>query len=322
MLALSTSWKSSTVENGEQLVEAVLETGVGGIELEYRITDIMFHQMRSALKRSGLRVVSIHNYFPFPTALKGLKPGGDLFLLSHPDGEQRRLAVNRTIRTMEHANDLEAPVVVVHCGFVAMAPELQTLRDFFTAGQMASEAALLFIETKQAELENRKAVHLDSLLFSLDRLLRSAEKLDVTLALENRYHYHELPGFDDFDAVFSEFGGAPLGYWHDTGHARANELLGMVPAGEPLNRYRDRLVGIHLHDARELSDHLPPGKGAIDFDAILPCLKPDTPAVMELQPGTPDAETAAGIAFLREKGFGTSSTPPGGPSNGLGLTKK
>jgi len=44
----------------------------------------------------------------------------------------------------------------------------------------------------------------------------------VLLGLENRYHDHELPGPDDFKVIFDKFKGAPVGYWHDTGHAHAN----------------------------------------------------------------------------------------------------
>ena len=301
MLAISTSWKSKQAHSGEALIDALMNFDISGVELEYRITDVMFQRMREPLKKSGLTVVSLHNFFPAPTHIKKLKPGGDMFSLSHPDREQRQLAVNWTIRTIEHANDLEAPVVVLHCGFVDMAADVNILQEYFKTDRMDTAEAGKFMKEKQIELARKKPLHLESLLFSLDRLVRVAERQDVGLALENRYHYHELPGPEDFGTLFSEFRGAPLGYWHDTGHAHAQELLGLVRPGELLNNYTDHLMGVHLHDANGLDDHLPPGTGDIDFDGLKSYLKPETLRVLELKPGTPDTDVARGLDFLRHR---------------------
>jgi len=303
MPALSTSWKSKQASSGEALVEALEAFHISGVELEYRITDAMFNGMRNPLKKSGIKIVSIHNFFPAPIHMKGAKPGGDMFPLSHPEKELRRLAVTWTIRSIEHANDLEAQVVVLHGGFVEMATDQNTLVGYFEAGNIDTEEYRSFLAKRQMELARKKKRHIDSLMFSLDRLVREAEKQGVVLTLENRYYDHELPGPEDFGIFFSKFAGAPLGYWHDTGHAHAGEMLGLLQPEELLNRYDDHLIGVHLHDALGLDDHLPPGTGDIDFDLLNGHLKPETLRVLELKPGTPDADVAAGLTFLREKGI-------------------
>lgn len=300
MISLSTSWKSSGCRDGNALVQAVADAGFGGIELEYRIEAPVFHQMVPALKRFGLKVVSIHNYFPIPSIIPHSRGGGDLFLLSHPDKEERLEAIKWSTKTIEHANDLKAFAVVLHCGRVEMAHEMEKLRHYFDTGRIDSEEARAFIDRKLQERDRIKPKHMDSLLFSIDRLIRIAEKQNIILGIENRYHYHELPGPDDFEILFSEFRGGPLGYWHDTGHAHANERLGIIPGGEMLKRYTDHLVGIHLHDAVGLDDHLAPGKGEIDFEAFRPFLEKDMPAVVELKPGTPDSEVSEGLRFVRQ----------------------
>jgi len=300
MIALSTSWKSNQCRDGEKLVQAVADAGFDGIELEYRIDAAMFQQMVPALKRSGLKVVSVHNYFPIPPLLSHTKGGGDLFLLSHPGREKRLEAIKWTTRTIQHAGDLGASAVVLHGGRVEMVHEMDRLRDYFNTGRIASEEARTFIDRKQQERDRLKPGYVDSLLFSLDRLVPVAQKEHIILGLENRYHYHELPGPDDFEILFSEFGGAPLGYWHDSGHAHANERLGILADGEMLKRYAADLIGVHLHDAIGLDDHIAPGKGEIDFEAIRPLLAKDMPQVVELKPGTPDADVAAGLHFVRQ----------------------
>jgi sugar phosphate isomerase/epimerase len=299
MLALSTSFLPMVKHRGRRLGRQLKEFGIKAVELEYRLPAAMIPEIKSSLKVAGVLIGSIHNYFPFRPLWPGIEPSGDLFLLSHPQKEQRQQAVEWTTRTIEAANALEARVVVLHCGHVDMAPEFDTLTKFHAQGQIQSEAAQAFIHKKLAQREANKARHLDSLMFSLEHLLRIAEKHGIRLGLENRFHYHELPGIEEFGLLFSSFKGAPLGYWHDTGHAHANEVLGLLQSGELLKRYQPELLGMHLHDARGLDDHLPPGCGEIDFKSLGDYLKPGTLQVVELRPSTPAQAVQDGLAHLR-----------------------
>lgn len=298
MTALSTSFASGRFTDGEALLAALEGFDIAGIELEYRISEKVFHQMKPLLMRSRLKVVSVHNFFPIPGVVKKSKGEGDLFLLSHPDREERLNAVKWTLRTIEHAHELESGVVVLHCGRVEMEPGIDKLHEFYRSGQIESDEVQTFIANMIEYRDRKKPKHIDALLFSLDRLVTVAERYHVTLALENRYHYHELPGTDDFLTIFNELDGAPLGYWHDNGHAHVNEVLSMGKADTLLNMNRDRLVGIHLHDAIGLDDHLPPGTGDIDFPKILTGLKPDAIKVIELKAGTGDSDIVAGIEHI------------------------
>jgi len=300
MLALSTSWKSKQTTNGSIFIEQFKSFDIAGIELEYRINEVLFYQMREALKRSDLKVVSIHNYFPIPAILPYSQGGGDLFLLSHPDKDERQKAIQMTINSMKHAHDLGAKALVLHCGHVDMDAEFNVLRHYWNNNQIHSGKAQKFILRKLKERDHLKSKHLDSLLFSLDRLINIAEEKNIMLGIENRYHYHELPGLEDFKILFAEFAGGPLGYWHDTGHAHANEILTIIPPEALLKTYSDHLIGIHLHDAVGLDDHLAPGTGSIDFKNLKPFIKKNTLLVIELKPGTPDSKVSQGIRYVQK----------------------
>ena len=89
------------------------------------------------------------------------------------------------------------------------------------------------------------------------------------------------------------------GYWHDTGHAHLTEKLTFVPPGYLLEKYANRLAGIHFHDAVGRQDHLPPGTGEIDFTALKPHLKPTIPLVLELKPATPNPDIKKGLDFMK-----------------------
>lgn len=302
MLAISTSFISQSCENGNALIETLERMGVWAVELEYRIRNALFAQMREGLKSAGIQVTSIHNYFPFPQdRLPGATPGGDLFLLSDSDPEGRKEAVKWTVRSLEHADQLEAGALVLHCGWVQMDHQKERIRACYKDGGFFTESFQRFFQEKLRQREALKSKHLDGLLWSLDRLAPVAEKYGVWLGLENRFHYHELPGPAEFATVFAEFESGPIGYWHDTGHAHAQELLRVIKKDALLRRFGDKLIGIHLHDATGLGDHLPPGQGEIDFEAIRSYLKPDTRLVVELRPGTSPEDAVAGLAFLREK---------------------
>ncbi len=301
MLNLSTCWASGPCRSGAELLNRLRTFNLSGIELDYRIRPKVFQGMRESLKKDGPRIASIHNYFPAPLEESGLRPGGDIFRLSQPDKEERRKAVEWTTRTIEHANDLEARAVVLHCGYVDMVSEAEKLHAYYKEGGPAAEEARTFLKNKLAQRDALKPKHLDSLLSSLDQLIQIAQKQNIRLGLENRYDYHELPGLDDFAVIFREFRGAPIGYWHDCGHAHTAELLNVIEPGSLLKRYGEHLIGVHLHDARGLDDHLPPGRGEIDFEALKPHLQETTLLVLELKPGTADSAVAEGLANIRNR---------------------
>lgn len=298
MLALSTSFTAGQFSDDQTLLTTLEGFNITGIELEYRIRAEHFQQMKKRLTRSRLNVVSVHNNFPIPATIKAGQNTSAWFSLSDTDREARLDAVKWTLGTIEQANDLEAGVVILNCGQVESVPAIERLHGFYRAGQIESKQAQAFITQAMKVRDEKKTKHIDALLFSLDRLVRISERYQVTLALKNQYHYFELPGTDDFSILFNEMDGAPVGYWHDTGHAQVNEILSFGPAADLLDRHHKRLVGIHLHDTKGLDDHLPPGSGDIDFSKILPHLKPDTVKVIALKADATDAEVTAGIEYI------------------------
>jgi sugar phosphate isomerase/epimerase len=303
MPALSTSWKSNRTNSVTAWFHLLENFMITGLELDYRIDESRYKQLREALKQSRLKVVSVHNFFPIPPVKPDSGGGGDLFLLSHPDRQERNQAIEWTARSIQHAGDLGARAVVLHCGYVDMNPELDRLYHYYRLQQIHSPTARAFIRKKLEERERLKPRYMESLLHSLDSLVPVAESKGIFLGLENRYHYHELPGIKELKVLLENFQGAPIGYWHDTGHAHAHETLSLLPPFVLLDKFSDRLIGIHLHDAIGLDDHLAPGKGEIEFSRLKPYLKSDTIQVMELKPGTPDGEVVEGINYLNRLGF-------------------
>lgn len=300
MLAISTSFISQSVPDGDRLIDVIADYGIKHIELDCRVTKTQFQQIKAGLKQTPIQVGSLHNYCPFPALKPNVPPGGDYFALASLDRSERALAVEWTTRTIENANDLEAELVVLHCGAVEMKPNHRQIYDQYQAEPENNQRLDDLVSQELAQRRRHHMPYLDALRFSLDRLLNIAARYGVTLGLENRFHYFEIPDSEEFDVLFAEFEGAPIGYWHDTGHAHTQEVLRVVSQADLLTTHGDRLVGIHLHDAAGLNDHLAPGKGEIDFTILQPYLKAGPTVVIELAPGTDAADVRQAVSFTRE----------------------
>ncbi len=300
MLSLSTSYFANDQVSGRDIIERMNALDIYSLELSYKIDMDLFQELRNFINPPQLMVTSVHNFFPIPDSAPNGKGGGDIFLLSNPADDARKEAVRWTRRSIEHAGSVGAKALVLHCGRVEMNAEWKRLSAYYRNGQIQTSEARNFINSKLVERNKESPIFLNSVLRSLDELLPTAEQHHIILGLENRYHYQELPGPEEFDIIFKKFAGANIGYWHDTGHAHAQEVLGIISKDELLNRYNEQLVGMHLHDARGLDDHLAPGIGEIDFHKIAAWVKEDTVKVIELTAGTPNSEVAAGIDYLKK----------------------
>jgi sugar phosphate isomerase/epimerase len=100
---------------------------------------------------------------------------------------------------------------------------------------------------------------LEASLKSLKVLAREGEKRGVCWGIENRYKIQDFPTLEEFQAIFREFKGSPIRYWHDIGHATTQENLGLVPRGELLKNFGEDLLGTISMAAGGYDDHYAPG---------------------------------------------------------------
>ena len=298
MLGISTCWWDTSFIRADEIVSEILELGLEGVELEYRITNSLYQQMKPHLNKK-LRVLSIHNFFPKPEIHPTVKGSGDFFLLSSTDKDERSRAVTYTIRTIEHANDLEAQAVVLHLGHVDMENTMERFRELHRNGEIHQDEGGAFLDEQKSLRETKRGKNLDAVLFSLERLNREAVRLGVYLGIENRYHFHEIPNFEEIGTILREFEGGKVRYWHDVGHAAVQEQLGISRHKDLLDAYSGKMIGIHFHDAKGLDDHFAPGQGEIDYGQITPFLKPTLIEILEIHPKVERNELLEGVQFIK-----------------------
>jgi len=303
MIGLSTVWTSRNARSGDDLLGPILDLGFKRVELEYRITEQLYQEILPRIRGNAIEVLSIHNYFPVPAILTPEGASGDCFSLSSLDREEREKGVSYTSRTIERAHELEARAVVLHLGRVETDLPRNGLQQLYREGAWEAEGAEL-LQREQETRGQKRGPHLDALLFSLERIVKRAEQLRVTLGIENRYYLQEMPDKEEIGIILNQFRGGPIGYWHDTGHAAVFETLGILKHEELLQTYAPSMVGIHLHDARGLDDHKPPGQGEIAFEMVKKYIPEGAIKIMEIHPAASGDEILEGLAFLKEKGIG------------------
>ncbi len=303
MLALSTAWAATKVSDGDQLLDAVREVGLSALELDYRVTGAMLQRMRRRLRSHEFTVVSVHNYCPLPEGVPQNQASGDLFPLSSADEDERRHAVKFSLKSLHLAADLGARAVVFHLGVVGMDNADAHLWELHAQGLIDTAEAEAYRQERRAERLAKRQPYLDAVLLSLDRIHEEAVRLGVWIGVENRFYLHQIPDLDEVGIILHEFAGGNIGYWHDCGHAHVQDQLRLVRHQTWLERYGAQLLGVHLHDARGMDDHLAPGSGEIDFDMVAKYLKPDTLRVVETHASVSPAGLHQGVHFLVQKGM-------------------
>ena len=299
MLGISTCWWVNRVSHGDEIVSETLGLGLKGIEFDYRISKTILEDMVPGLKRE-LTVLSIHNFFPMPEGISPDKASGDLFLLSSPDRDERSKAVRYSIRTIDYAHELGARAVVFHLGRVDMPNPAREFFRLFRDGKIGEREGLAFIEEQRLIRQASKKKNLDAVLLSLEELNREAEKRGIFLGIENRYHFHEILDLEEIGLILRRLKGGNIRYWHDVGHAKVQENIGISSQRDLLEAYSEEMIGIHLHDVRGLDDHLAPGQGEMEFSDLRVFLRPSIIPVLEVHAKAKRKALLEGIRFVKK----------------------
>jgi len=294
MFGISTVWPSKETD-AMVLLKRLEHFNLDGIELEYRISSQMYGKLCPLAKSMGTSVLSLHNTCPAPEGISGQTPS-----LSSCDAEERRLAVELACKTIRNAHDLEAQTVVIHLGAVEVEKPKKFIKEC-KRGEIPLKEAIEHAQAQQDEREEKKDIFFDNALFSLESILKEADKRSVNIGLENRYYVYEIPSFDEVGSLLEEFSGSKLGYWHDTGHAHVMDVLNIKPHEAWLKAYRP--IGMHLHDAVNLDDHQAPGRGDIDWNKYASMFPKDIIKILEIRPGESQENIEQGILLLKELGI-------------------
>lgn len=294
-------WAQGRFASMVEFARAARRLGFANVEINYTVGP----QGLEELLACGLvRFPSLHA----PTPRVQVRDGrwSESLNLASLDEEERALAVELGRRTLEQAARAGARYVVFHLGGIGDARPLreaeEALRRLYREGVREGEE----VEALRRRCRELRALavppHLERARRSLAELAETAARLGVAIGLENRYHYHEIPGIDEMAELLAPYPPGLVGYWHDMGHAEVLDRLGLVPGHRWLQELGQRCLGAHIHDVDGVIDHRAPGRGDADWEHIARYLPREAPRVLEINQRVPEEEIAAALPFLRQRG--------------------
>ncbi|MFA6349760.1 MAG: sugar phosphate isomerase/epimerase [Candidatus Omnitrophota bacterium] len=301
-LVLSTSWNAFRHDNGESLLEELTALGFKKFELSFNLTASIVQEIEAQVKARKAQVTSLHNYCPIPENLTRKQALPDCYSLASIDESQRQTALKYTKRTIDTAHEIGAQAIVLHCGRIEIPDRTINLIRMYEQGLAGSRE---FDEEKRGmalEREKYQPMFFENMLRSLDEINQHAKTRNIKIGVETRYYYREIPTLDETGIILDKFKGSNLYYWHDTGHAQLMENLGFHKHKDFLDKYSDRMLGIHLHDIIGCKDHKAPGTGELDFSFITPYLRKETIKVIEAHAPATAEDLINGVKLL-EKTF-------------------
>ncbi len=308
MIAFSTCWNSSRHTAGDQMLAEIKDKlGFDLIELSHGTRISLMPGIQKAFERGLVRFCSLHNFCPLPVDVMSASP--DCYTFSARTAHERRRAVKQTLQTIDFAERLGAPFVVLHCGRVTISDVTDPLIELIKAGKMYSREYVKRKVSAVAKREQRAAVYLDRVRECLKPIVEHAAKKNIRLGIEGRRGYEEIPSERELPALLDELASPHVGYWHDFGHIQIKENLGFLDHAEWLRTIGPRALGCHLQDCIwPARDHQPPFAGDIDFDRLVPLLPDDCLYVWEMSPRKTAAEINRSVAIWQER-FGAPRHP-------------
>src|SRR5437867_1621994 len=136
MIAFSTCWNSGRHTSGEEMLREIQGLGFNLIELGHGIRISLMPGIQKMFDAGEVRFSSLHNFCPLPVEVMIASP--DCYKLSAVSLEERERAIKQTFQTIDFADRLNAPFVVLHLGEVKMRPITDRLIELAKAGKYLS----------------------------------------------------------------------------------------------------------------------------------------------------------------------------------------
>jgi len=281
------------------LREITGKLGFDLIELGHGIRISLMPGIQKMFDAGKVRFSSLHNFCPLPVEVMSASPDCYKFSAAHP--EERERAVKQTFQTIDFADRIGAPFVVMHLGEVPMPPITDPLIALAKKGKLLSRE---YVQRKIRAVQKREAVaapYLQRVKDCLRRIIDYAAAKNIKLAVENRRGYEGSPTERELPALLDEMNSPQLGYWHDFGHAQIKANLAFLDHAEWLRTIGPRTLGCHVQDCIwPAQDHQPPFAGNIDFEKLVPLLPSNCVFVWEMSPNKTADDIRRSVQIWKE----------------------
>lgn len=305
MIAISTTWNYSESCNLKNMLAGIKALGIESIEIGYNFTSSRLSEITPLFADFGMNVISVHNFCPLPPQNIFHRFFTNYYYLSSPDENERKCAVKYTKHTIDTAANLNAKIVVIHAGTIGIDTKgIKALINLYNLGKINSEEAISLRKEILQLREAKKQSFLKATMKSLTEITEHASKRGIKIGLENRYYPNEIPNNEELAFFLKELYSKGLVYWHDTGHAQAQERLGIIQKNSLPDSLGSYLFGFHLHGINGIKDHISPLSGDFDFSQVSAYLvRADLLKVIEAHQPTSSNELKEAMRHFASRGW-------------------
>src|ERR1041385_2045823 len=184
MYSFSTCWNSHRHSDGRTMLREIREMGFEYAELSHGTRISLLPGIMDAVDAGEIKISSLHNFCPLPMGVNFSAP--NLYQFTAEKDRERELAERYTLKTLEFAARVKAPLVVLHAGSIEMKNYTDKLLDMVEPAHKESSKEEKLCKELDAKRESLKAPFLERLKDVLKKLLPEAESRGVRLGLENR----------------------------------------------------------------------------------------------------------------------------------------
>src|ERR1700674_5573637 len=118
MISFSTCGTPARHTAGDEMLREIKDLGFDRVELGHGIRISLMPGIQEMYDAGKIKFSSLHNFCPLPVEVLGASP--DCYQFSAAYGKERERAVKQTFQTIDFAQRLGAPFVVMHLGEVPM----------------------------------------------------------------------------------------------------------------------------------------------------------------------------------------------------------
>jgi HAD superfamily hydrolase (TIGR01549 family) len=296
-VALSTMWHVDQSSTFNQAFKNAQRIGFTKFELNHKVSTSLFEQY----DHNRFYISTVHE--PCPAQMTyGARKEADI-AISSLNEKNRIQAVDDIKRSIELAAKLGSRSVVIHPGTLFCEKSRdEHLRHLYQVGKAATPEFKLLREEIRADRKSRAGAHFEKVMKSIEDIISFSKSSGISLGLENRYRYYDIPLPDEMAALLTLCDEDWFGFQYDVGHAQALDALGQVPHLEWLERFASRMIGVHLHDVIGITDHQVPGEGEVNFSAIAHYLPDTIQRSLEINPRASLSDLSKGLIVLEKAG--------------------
>src|SRR2546421_7655471 len=173
MYALSTCWNSHRHTDGAAMLREIRELGFEFAELSHGIRISLLPGIIQAVDAGEIKISSLHNFCPLPMGVEHAAP--NIFKFTADNPRERESAFKHSLKTIETAARLKAPLVVLHMGCIEMKDYTEKLIDMVKEGKKGTPKYEKLCEELTLKREEKKEKAMGFAYDMLRRLVAEAE---------------------------------------------------------------------------------------------------------------------------------------------------